>query len=84
MKKTNVVANFHPSDHAYTELLNRDLVMNIYRNGQWGSFRHITEGLRKYSCSCIAVLSPLTLHTGGNVHSSEPARFRDNCLRTQV
>lgn len=46
MKGKNLVADFSPSNPAYKELLKRDLVMNIYRNGQWGSYRHVTDGLR--------------------------------------
>nr|XP_050029751.1 fatty acid synthase-like [Dermacentor andersoni] len=34
------VSDFCPSIEAYKQLLERDLVMNVYRDGQWGSYRH--------------------------------------------
>ncbi|XP_037571297.2 LOW QUALITY PROTEIN: fatty acid synthase-like [Dermacentor silvarum] len=34
------VSDFCPSNEAYKHLLERDLVMNVYRDGQWGSYRH--------------------------------------------
>ncbi|XP_037565632.1 fatty acid synthase [Dermacentor silvarum] len=32
--------DFSPRNPDYHDILEKDLVMNIYRNGQWGSFRH--------------------------------------------
>ena len=29
------------SEAALQEVMKQDLVMNVYRNGQWGSYRHI-------------------------------------------
>ncbi|XP_077489927.1 fatty acid synthase-like [Amblyomma americanum] len=40
-KGSNKVADFSPSNPAYKDVLERDLVMNIYRDGQWGSYRHL-------------------------------------------
>ncbi|KAH6943235.1 hypothetical protein HPB50_017961 [Hyalomma asiaticum] len=34
------VADFSPDNESYKQLLERDLVMNVYRDGQWGSYRH--------------------------------------------
>ncbi|KAM7297624.1 fatty acid synthase-like [Ixodes scapularis] len=36
----NPVANFQPASSEHKELVERDLVMNVYRDGKWGSFRH--------------------------------------------
>ncbi|CAN8007230.1 unnamed protein product, partial [Ixodes pacificus] len=36
----NPVADFQPASAQHKELVERDLVMNIYRDGKWGSFRH--------------------------------------------
>lgn len=41
VKGSNKVADFSPSNPAYKEILEKDLVMNIYRDGQWGSYRHV-------------------------------------------
>lgn len=35
------VIDFEPSNPKYKEVLENDLVMNIYRDGQWGSYRHV-------------------------------------------
>ncbi|CAN8007378.1 unnamed protein product, partial [Ixodes pacificus] len=36
----NPVADFQPASLEHKELVERDLVMNVYRDGKWGSFRH--------------------------------------------
>ncbi|XP_029849141.2 fatty acid synthase [Ixodes scapularis] len=36
----NPVANFQLASSEHKELVERDLVMNVYRDGKWGSFRH--------------------------------------------
>ncbi|XP_042150431.1 fatty acid synthase-like [Ixodes scapularis] len=36
----NPVADFQPASSEHKELVDRDLVMNVYRDGKWGSFRH--------------------------------------------
>ncbi|KAH7944006.1 hypothetical protein HPB52_014256 [Rhipicephalus sanguineus] len=41
VKGSNKVADFSPSNPAYKEILEKDLVMNVYRDGQWGSYRHV-------------------------------------------
>uniref|UniRef100_A0A1W7RAJ9 Fatty acid synthase n=1 Tax=Hadrurus spadix TaxID=141984 RepID=A0A1W7RAJ9_9SCOR len=33
---------FNFKDSVYKELLHNDLIMNVYKDGQWGSFRHIS------------------------------------------
>ncbi|XP_077526185.1 fatty acid synthase-like isoform X2 [Haemaphysalis longicornis] len=38
---TNKAAKFIPNDPDFKELLEKDLVMNIYKDGQWGSYRHV-------------------------------------------
>ncbi|XP_077526187.1 fatty acid synthase-like isoform X1 [Haemaphysalis longicornis] len=37
---SNKVSNFSPSHPEYREIMKRDLVMNVYFDGQWGSYRH--------------------------------------------
>ncbi|XP_037572178.2 fatty acid synthase [Dermacentor silvarum] len=39
-KGSNSVSNFNPSNPAYKDIIEKDLVMNVYRDGQWGSYRH--------------------------------------------
>lgn len=41
VKASNKIADFSPSNPAYKEILEKDLVMNVYRDGQWGSYRHV-------------------------------------------
>ncbi|CAN8029810.1 unnamed protein product, partial [Ixodes persulcatus] len=36
----NPVANFQTASLEHKELVKRNLVMNVYRDGKWGSFRH--------------------------------------------
>nr|XP_054923973.1 fatty acid synthase-like [Dermacentor andersoni] len=40
LKGVNSVADFSPTNPAYKDIIEKDLVMNIYRDGQWGSYRH--------------------------------------------
>ncbi|KAL3216030.1 hypothetical protein MRX96_033213 [Rhipicephalus microplus] len=39
-KESSRVSDFSPGNAAYKQLVERDLVMNIYRDGHWGSYRH--------------------------------------------
>ncbi|KAH7943510.1 hypothetical protein HPB52_009166 [Rhipicephalus sanguineus] len=39
-KESSRVSDFSPGNEAYKQLMERDLVMNIYRDGHWGSYRH--------------------------------------------
>ncbi|KAH8036444.1 hypothetical protein HPB51_000546 [Rhipicephalus microplus] len=41
VKGSNKVTDFRPSNPENKEILEKDLVMNVYRDGQWGSYRHI-------------------------------------------
>ncbi|XP_075726203.1 fatty acid synthase [Rhipicephalus microplus] len=36
----NSVADFSPTNPAYKDIVENGLVMNVFRDGQWGSFRH--------------------------------------------
>ncbi|CAN8002218.1 unnamed protein product [Ixodes hexagonus] len=40
------VASFKPASPEHKELVERDLVMNVYRDGKWGSFRHTVSQSR--------------------------------------
>ncbi|XP_070380711.1 fatty acid synthase-like [Dermacentor albipictus] len=40
VKGSNSVAHFNPANPAYKDIIEKDLVMNVYRDGQWGSYRH--------------------------------------------
>ncbi|KAL1474714.1 hypothetical protein MTO96_037783, partial [Rhipicephalus appendiculatus] len=40
LKGGNNVASFSPTNPAYKDIVENGLVMNVYRDGQWGSFRH--------------------------------------------
>ncbi|KAL1467983.1 hypothetical protein MTO96_041785, partial [Rhipicephalus appendiculatus] len=39
-KESSRVSDFSPGNAAYKQLMERDLVMNVYRDGHWGSYRH--------------------------------------------
>ncbi|XP_075724817.1 fatty acid synthase-like isoform X2 [Rhipicephalus microplus] len=39
-KESSRVSDFSPGNATYKQLVERDLVMNIYRDGHWGSYRH--------------------------------------------
>ncbi|KAL1482555.1 hypothetical protein MTO96_033716, partial [Rhipicephalus appendiculatus] len=36
----NSLGDFSPTKPAYKDIIEKDLVMNVYRDGQWGSYRH--------------------------------------------
>ncbi|XP_054923972.2 fatty acid synthase-like [Dermacentor andersoni] len=40
VKGSNSAALFNPTNPAYKDIIEKDLVMNVYRDGQWGSYRH--------------------------------------------
>ncbi|XP_072140156.1 fatty acid synthase-like [Dermacentor andersoni] len=40
VEDSNRVADFSPTNPAYKDIIEKDLVMNVYRDGQWGSYRH--------------------------------------------
>ncbi|XP_077526205.1 fatty acid synthase-like [Haemaphysalis longicornis] len=68
LKGENMVADFTPNNPSYRELLKKDLVMNIYRNGHWGSFRHVTDGLRD-DPKTTTPFAFLNLHRRGDLSS---------------
>ncbi|XP_075559822.1 fatty acid synthase-like [Dermacentor variabilis] len=39
--ETNVVADYNPGNPKYQSVVGNDLVMNVYQNGQWGSYSHV-------------------------------------------
>ena len=46
-----------PGGHGFQELLNKDLVMNIYKNGQLGSFRHQHLPNGNYLLFCLCTMA---------------------------
>lgn len=40
LNESSVAPGLHPSDKSMQLLLEQDLVMNVFRDGQWGAFRH--------------------------------------------
>ncbi|XP_064478735.1 fatty acid synthase-like [Ornithodoros turicata] len=42
LKSPGKLPSFDLNSAFYKDVLEKDLVMNIYRDGQWGSFRHLT------------------------------------------
>ncbi|KAH7944594.1 hypothetical protein HPB52_021512 [Rhipicephalus sanguineus] len=62
----NEVSDFSPSNPRYADIFQRGLVMNVYRDGQWGSFRHLcmTSGGPKK-----ATFAFLGMHTRGDLSS---------------
>ncbi|KAG0439904.1 hypothetical protein HPB47_016477 [Ixodes persulcatus] len=75
----NPVANFQPASSEHKELVERDLVMNVYRDGKWGSFRHtVTQ-----SCGAPRLWTDqafLDMRTRGDLSSLQwyesPLRYR--------
>ncbi|GFW58488.1 fatty acid synthase [Trichonephila clavipes] len=41
LKKENGIPFFDVQDPVFKELIKKDLIMNVWRDGRWGSFRHI-------------------------------------------
>ncbi|XP_077491594.1 fatty acid synthase-like [Amblyomma americanum] len=71
-----------PSSPALKELPERDLVMNVYRNSQWGCFRHLSIQSREFpspSTSCAF----LNVRTCGDLSSLQwcesPMRYSSPC-----
>ncbi|KAL1470735.1 hypothetical protein MTO96_040288 [Rhipicephalus appendiculatus] len=60
----NEVSDFSPGNLKYADILQRDLVMNVYRDGQWGSYRHLcmTSGGPKKTTFAF-----LGIHTRGDL-----------------
>ncbi|KAH9376318.1 hypothetical protein HPB48_018769 [Haemaphysalis longicornis] len=52
---STITAEFSPGNPKYTELLEKDLVMNIYKDGKWGSYRHVAEPFGEFA-RCISQL----------------------------
>ncbi|KAL1469738.1 hypothetical protein MTO96_040882, partial [Rhipicephalus appendiculatus] len=68
VKGSNKVSDFSLSNPAYKEILEKDLVMNVYRDGQWGSYRHVvtqSDGPPKTTTPCAF----LNVQTRGDLSS---------------
>ncbi|XP_065298319.2 fatty acid synthase-like [Dermacentor albipictus] len=84
-KGVNSVADFSPTNATYKDIIENDLVMNVYRDGQWGSYRH-----RKIDCCGEAKTATqfayLDVKTRGNLSSLEwyesPLRYLSPCDKT--
>ncbi|KAH8037565.1 hypothetical protein HPB51_013512 [Rhipicephalus microplus] len=60
----NNVSDFSPSNPKYADIFQRGLVMNIYRNGRWGSFRHVCMASGGQKKNTVAFLG---MHTRGDL-----------------
>ncbi|XP_072311635.1 fatty acid synthase [Eucyclogobius newberryi] len=49
LNESSAIPSLVPSEKALQSLLYKDLVMNVWRDGEWGAFRHqlLTSGLRE-------------------------------------
>ncbi|XP_049273436.1 fatty acid synthase-like [Rhipicephalus sanguineus] len=68
LKGTSKVADFAPNNPQYKDVLQRDLVMNVYCDGRWGSYRHVTTsscGAPKKTTECAY----LDVETRGDLSS---------------
>ncbi|XP_077551457.1 fatty acid synthase-like [Haemaphysalis longicornis] len=68
------VEDFDPSNPAYKQMLERDLVMNVYKDGQWGSYRHILQAGAEQLDSGSSTLTEyayLNMRTFGDLSSLE-------------
>ncbi|XP_049273448.1 fatty acid synthase-like [Rhipicephalus sanguineus] len=45
---TNKVADFSAKNPEYKDVMDRDMFMNVYRSGQWGSYRYLVA--KNYWC----------------------------------
>ncbi|KAL1480337.1 hypothetical protein MTO96_051115 [Rhipicephalus appendiculatus] len=60
--------DFSPRNATYKDLIEKDLVMNIYRDGQWGSFRH-TSPVKHGTPKISTEFACLGLETTGDLSS---------------
>ncbi|XP_037515436.1 fatty acid synthase [Rhipicephalus sanguineus] len=60
--------DFSPSNPIYNDIITKDLVMNIYRDGQWGSFRH-TSPLKSGIPKIPTEFACLNIETTGDLSS---------------
>ncbi|KAH9381602.1 hypothetical protein HPB48_000695 [Haemaphysalis longicornis] len=63
------LSEFSPSNPEYRDIVERDLVMNVYCDGQWGSYRHIamqpSGALKKtaeFACVNVSPGNPSSVH----------------------
>ncbi|EEC14647.1 fatty acid synthase, putative [Ixodes scapularis] len=76
----NPVANFQPASSEHKELVERDLVMNVYRDGKWGSFRHtVTQSRSQKELEFLKRRFPQLQHR--NFASSQDLSFIEHILR---
>ncbi|KAM7297633.1 fatty acid synthase [Ixodes scapularis] len=75
----NPVANFQLASSEHKELVESDLVMNVYRDGKWGSFRH-TVTLSRGAPRLWTDQAYLDVQTRGDLSSLQwyesPLRYR--------
>ncbi|XP_070380712.1 fatty acid synthase-like [Dermacentor albipictus] len=84
-KGVNNVADFSPTNTAYKDIIENDLVMNVYRDGQWGSYSHgitFSRGEAKMATQ----FAYLDVKTRGNLSSLQwyesPLRYLSPCNKT--
>ncbi len=64
LSKDAEVPSLVPTQKKMKALLKKDLVMNVYRDGQWGVFRHqlLTQGKKRKSYKTFSdILTDLSL-----------------------
>ncbi|KAL1442919.1 hypothetical protein MTO96_030554 [Rhipicephalus appendiculatus] len=61
-------SHISPSNPTYSDIITKDLVMNIYRDGQWGSFRH-TSPLKCGTPKIPTEFACLGMETTGDLSS---------------
>ncbi|KAL1442921.1 hypothetical protein MTO96_030556 [Rhipicephalus appendiculatus] len=65
-----------------TPLLEKDLVMNVYRDGQWGSFRYSGTLSRRVEATTAAEFAYLDIHTRGDLSSLQWYASPLGCTKT--
>ncbi|XP_050030055.2 fatty acid synthase-like [Dermacentor andersoni] len=90
-KGLNSVVDFSPTNAAYKDVIENDLVMNVFRDGQWGSYRHrnidcCTIRLSRGEAKTATQFAYLDVRTRGNLSSLEwnesPLRHISPCDKT--
>ncbi|XP_065297860.1 fatty acid synthase-like [Dermacentor albipictus] len=68
VKGSNSAAHFNPANPAYKDIIEKDLVMNVCRDGQWGSYRHHAE-LSRGTAKKTTQYAYLNVQTRGDLSS---------------
>ncbi|XP_049519259.1 fatty acid synthase-like [Dermacentor silvarum] len=85
MEESKPIVDFSPDNQLYNTLLKQDLVMNVYRDGQWGSY-HDTSSIFRGPQTIATELAFLNVQTRGDLSSLQwyesPLRYASPSSRS--